>query len=191
MTRLKTVGFELSSSAEFDLYIPTNGGNTWIAGRIAGLAFRQQPGTSDGYHGHFFPPTNEIYVRFGWRISSANLYDRIYIRNANDENLLRIQTGAGAVTTTVFSSNGTLGTFSNFIGGSVWALIEIHFKLDSTNGIVTIRADGVEVFNFTGNTNPQSLANPARILFRIAGQTGLHDVDDLGINDTNGSVNNS
>ena len=74
-------------------------------------------------------------------------------------------------------------TYPNGYGG---VYFEFNVKIHDTTGQVTIRADSVEVFAFTGDTRNAGAGEINALVWQPNGA----DIDDLYINTTSGSVNN-
>jgi hypothetical protein len=70
-----------------------------------------------------------------------------------------------------------------------WYLIEAHLKLGSSNGVVEVKMDGNLMLQYTGNTNPNSRSAITRVTF--ANTMNVTFWDDIAINDTSGSEDNS
>jgi hypothetical protein len=73
-----------------------------------------------------------------------------------------------------------------------WYVVEFHIKIHPTAGVFEIRLNGIPAGSFYGNTQYQSYTSISA--FGLPGKsTGQHDsfVDDVVINDTTGSINNS
>lgn len=91
-----------------------------------------------------------------------------------------------------------LGTASGAVQASVWTLIELRLIASATSGTVEVRQNGVPVLSLSGVRTVQNVANYAsfQVEFRRwVAQDGLSAsffaFDDVRVNDTSGSVNNS
>ena len=83
-----------------------------------------------------------------------------------------------------------VGTSTFTLAISVWNLIEAHFKLDDINGIFDIKINGILDIEYDGDTNPGVYTDIDNII--LGGPTNENVYyDDLALNDTNGSIDNS
>ena len=92
-------------------------------------------------------------------------------------------------------STTTQDTGSIPIATGVWYLIEVHVKIDDATGVIETKVDGVDDATFSGDTKPGADAHFDNIYF-LASSAGAGDnvtiyLDDIGINDTAGGVDDS
>jgi hypothetical protein len=96
----------------------------------------------------------------------------------------------------VFKGNRTsnLGTSSQQLLYNQWYYIEMRIVLDPSSGSVQLKIDGETQFTFSGSTTPDSTSST---LFYMcsevvgSGSSTHYYVDDIVINDTTGSYNNT
>ncbi len=69
-----------------------------------------------------------------------------------------------------------------------WVLLEVRFRIDGAAGVVTVKADGIEVYTSTGDTLG-TLTGVDNILMDATYSAMF--VDDLALNDTTGGEDNS
>lgn len=77
--------------------------------------------------------------------------------------------------------------------------IEWHFIVDSTNGLIEVKVNGNSLFTWEGNTRGARLDSIRYVAIGLSGATFLTTmnrwqhvyIDDVAVNDTAGSVNNS
>src|SRR3972149_6225726 len=90
----------------------------------------------------------------------------------------------------LYTSTATLvATGDIAIQASTWYVIEVHVKIDDTTGALDVRVDGVDDAAFAGDTKPG--AETTFNTLRYHGGSNTSYYDDLAMNDTNGSVDNS
>lgn len=143
------------------------------------------------------PSLSELYYRFGLRIRTTLLSDnrsimaltaanwqnqhmvsmvfsngRVKVRLGGDRN------GSGA---TVFSTDGVEVLKDRYY------LFELHLKIDDTNGIIQLKRDGNLIFDYTGNT----VVHGATVTTRLYHSGSDNDYDDIAMNDTTGTEDNS
>lgn len=132
-----------------------------------------------------WPKPTEIYFRA--RIKSSiptSGYNGFDIRDQYDDRIIR---GHGG--TIIEDSAGT-----ELVNGTAWsatgyARLEIYLQCANPGNCIILK-NGTEIFNGTGNflPNPDSYVN--KITFGIAYPVEMR-IDDIAINDTSGSYNNS
>jgi len=92
--------------------------------------------------------------------------------------------------TNFYLGNGTLigSLTTRMYAATRWYLVEIHIIVHSTNGLVNVRIDGIDEITWTGNT---AVSGPA--IDRWYANSSYTDfyLDDIIINDTTGTINNS
>lgn len=138
---------------------------------------------------------SEIYARFGIYVTKLgrDSAPAIYFRDAS-----------GVVNATIgFSSSGTLRLFrshntviasGNPIALNTWYCLEAHLKIDNSDGIAQVKMNGVQEIDYTGDT--QSSGDAGITTVQLGGQEKdfcyLYGYfDDIAINDTSGTENNS
>lgn len=120
--------------------------------------------------------------------------------NANACTVLGIQQTGGTAQYSVYATT-TSGTLSFYVGASSvgrvagaytinqWHLLETYNKISASTGRWTVKIDGVQVLDWTGNSGSISMG---RIYVGVnQAATGYLELDSLAANDTTGSVNNS
>lgn len=203
MARLLTLGFELQSPYEFtsESTVTAPSTRTYVTpGRagITGSRYRRHAVATNNATGQVIidlpVSRDELFIRAFWRTTGGTNSLRFALRNSSGTQVFALSgTGAQTVTIGTGTSGGTVdaaisGTSQNF------TLFEMHIKIADSNGRIEIRHNGVMVYDFDGNTNPNSGNDISRIVWSmtITGtSTGTYDLDDIGVNDTSGSVENS
>lgn len=74
---------------------------------------------------------------------------------------------------------------------SAWFLIEVHFKIDDTVGIIEVKVEGVLDCTFSGDTKPGADADVDNIYFMFGTNNPAQYMDDFAINTTAGTTDNS
>jgi hypothetical protein len=128
----------------------------------------------------------EVYVRAAVYSASSDLGNLPYIEahyNYSNNSIIRAHANSIWIEGTTVASNSTL--YLNHR----WYLMEVHFKLGTSNGVVEVKMDGNLVLQYTGNTNPNNRTGILRIAF--TNKANVTYWDDIAINDTSGSEDNS
>ena len=140
-----------------------------------------------GRVGLYIPVANGPMARipFEWLDSAAAVQLRLVLDDA--DNLLRIYRGA---------ANTLLATSATTFSKAIWHLVEWHVRVDPTTGIFQMKVDGATVLDYTGNTQQTANANVATVRLASMNQSSsgwgnTHCFDDLAINSTAGTLNNS
>lgn len=182
--RLVTEGFESGDNLGFD-YINTDFVITTEHPRSG--HYCTAPG-STSTSSFAIPVRTELYIRFGVYLASTN------INNNRQTCSWRFGTAS------LGSLRITNGKFTGHVGSGLqlipnhpqleanrWYLVEVHVKIDSTNGMIELKLDGNLCGTYIGNTT-------------IPGQTTINNIgfdrdqlyfDDIAINDTFGDTDNS
>jgi len=85
-----------------------------------------------------------------------------------------------------------LETSSSPLPLNAWTCLEAHIKIDDAAGVVTVKLDGVQVMDFAGDTQQTGNANLSVARWGSAGgDEWIGYLDDIAVNDTTGSKNNS
>lgn len=140
---------------------------------------------------------SEIYVRMGlyptnWGVTSDHVWCGLY--DETGDNLLTFCFDSGQVVVRRGDEGGTiLATGSIAVGINAWSCIEFHAKIDDAAGVVQTKVDGVSDIDFTGDTKHGSYTGIDHMTlgFDESNSNTLGYYDDIAINDTTGSDNNS
>lgn len=194
MTRVWTDGFEMRDLigycvAPFAVSINT----TEKRSGAASAEFFVSGPTDMGWFSFSIDAVSEFYLRFGLSVGNASVdWPRIewlsgttsvgYLDFVNC-NQVSIYVGG------VLKDMGVTALFD-----SVWYLLEVHVKISATVGVIEVKLDGVSTLeaSFSGNTGTGTIDT-----IKFSNQySGLGDintswVDDIGMNDTAGAVDNS
>jgi len=141
-------------------------------------------------------------------VAKSEIYGRMYIRRGSavstSRNFLELYDAGTLQFALRYNSSLQLAAYRGstlIIAGTIpcpvdtWALVEFRIKIHASTGVVTTKIDGVQDINFPGNTQQTANAqfNEVRLnaLATSSGATYTTWFDDVAINDTAGSVNNS
>jgi hypothetical protein len=145
---------------------------------------------------------NEFYIQVGFKLERAPS-----INYDHDGYILKWQSGVNVVGILSFNPDDQklsvyVGDHAAFAGSSTvsllyerWYYIELYIHLDATTGFIELKVDGLPQFIFEGASTPSYTTVD---MFHLVGD-GFDSsssgcsfwVDDIVINDTTGSVNNS
>lgn len=197
MTRLFTEGWEMGdtliinstgSGAQGIVATPRSGTysyRTTMWGIYQGWAIMSVPDTS-----------GEFYFRTGWLSNGTNhgsseailkflnAGTQIFALSFAMPNLLQVWVGGSSI----YNSTSVVPMTTN-----QWYLLEVYLKIADSGGRITIKAEGVQVFDYTGDTKPGSNTSVNQIYMGGNGEgNGVGSFwDDIAINDTAGLVDNS
>ena len=146
-----------------------------------------------------------------WRSLGANLaehYGRVEIRvvdinaatcgivHVRDENFDTVAdirlTGTGDVK--LYIDNTEVASISSYLQFGQFVRLEWCLVVDEENGKFEVRADGNSLLSWEGNTNPHNTGAIRFLCLGYAVLTGSSNVfyfDDVAVNDTTGTINNS
>ena len=80
----------------------------------------------------------------------------------------------------------------NILLDGTWYALEFHFKISDADGIMQAKANGVLALDYSGDTKPGADTTLDNIYILAIGSSGRTQYyDDIAINDTTGSVDNS
>jgi len=175
------------------------GGFTVIAGSPVVNTTKPRTGTyalsfTDGARCRAELPSalSEFYLRFGLAWTSSDRGFFMYFAGA-DTNPILLFSALGN-TLRVLRGNHDAPTIA--LGGTIpsgtMACVEMYVKLNNTTGRLVAKIDGAQVIDFTGDTQASDTFNTAAFLYTGYYHYGAAGyLDDIAINDTTGSVNNS
>ena len=184
MTRLVTEGFEMGDDDAF-----TGGGSFSVVSdgyvRSGNYAARS-PG--DGYFS--VSSLSEVYIRFSVLIRNDNQPFYVYLEDTlNDDDLVRI-TITEQSNMTAHIDGSLVDTGSYVFYKNINYLIEVYANIDDSSGRIITKVNGVEDINYSGDTDPTSSSVIDYVNFTNPAVQYKY-IDDIAINDTNGSEDNS
>jgi hypothetical protein len=195
---IKALGFEWQKDGE-EGYIRS----TYFAGldtgqhRTGAASFRLESYSGDFGSNLYIPfgvNLSEFYYQFAFRYSSSP---------GSTTKILALRSGTTTLAGLKFTTTGILelwtGNYATKVADSnpttllpnTWYVIEIYYLLADSNGVFTLRVDMNQVATFTGDTKPgteTTIDNAFHGGFINGGNVYL---DDIIINDTTGTRNNS
>jgi hypothetical protein len=144
---------------------------------------------------------DELYVRFGYYPTGGNdgyggiirFYDgadtQLYLSRHKDTKVLRISRGIHTYETVLETSTLTLAN-------DAYGCVEVYVKIADSGGRFVVRVNDVTYIDYTGDTKHTATAQVSQVAFAM----GINDyasritygyIDDIVINDTSGTKNNS
>lgn len=206
MSRLFSSGFELQSLTNLVEFSASNGQgidggsiSTSVV-RSGSAALRINPSSVDvSYLEQEFTESGEVYLRIYHRIATAPTADTKILELIDDT--LAIEVIAIALTTSrtlqvihVDDSNAQIGSASSALSLDTWYMIEFYVDATGTTWSVTARIDESNFVNTTkavGST--QTFSSFLVGALKLTAGTHSADLyfDDIAVNDTNGSSQNS
>lgn len=154
-----------------------------------------------------YPSREEVYIQFAIKSNNYTSFfgeDQVFWWNCtNGSNTLKTigQLGityAGQIYLYVWNPIYDFGDYTSpllLVGGGnirlqgeVWYVIEVRIKSHNTTGTIEVRVDGITDISFSGCTAPSGYNNSTRCGWYAF---WMYFLDDIVINDTTGSFNNS
>jgi hypothetical protein len=140
------------------------------------------------------PSKDELYIQYAF-------YAVTFATNAKHFRALG-NTGTEIIVCTDFDANRKLNvwlgnratkiiTSNTSFQLSSWYVIELHIKVADSGGLVELRVDGVPEGTYSGDTKPGTAATIDRLYWGYDATSMDYYIDDIIVNDTSGSVNNS
>jgi hypothetical protein len=195
MTRIFMTGLEGGSTGVFDVVERVTASSSQARTGSYSLAITR----TDSRAIIHLPSRNELYVRFGI-YPTGGLYDyhRVFFTlmfggtvqlqlHTPGEQLAPITLTRGDYSGTVLATGGGFAL-------NAWHCVEMYAKIADVDGRAVVRIDGTDVIDYTGDTQNASKSDITAVCFGYAtaeGRVMYAYVDDIAINDTNGTTNNS
>jgi hypothetical protein len=136
----------------------------------------------------------QFYTRFAYLISSSSLgnAERFSVRTTTGIEVLRLHWGENIGITAFRGAETTPFDSSPFLRRREWELFEIHYNYtpNSSSGNLQIIVNGVMVLDSNTETKPTTVTDTTLDFIDFGGGT-LCSIDDIAINDTHGSEDNS
>jgi hypothetical protein len=145
------------------------------------------------YRANFNPALTEFYVGFAWIITTVNASEGAFLQWKSGATVLgtlyydktigglRLYRGANA---TLLAASAPIITLSTAF------YLEVHVKIHDSLGVVELRVNGLPVLSFTGDTQPGAETSVDVVEWSLIDYTRTY-VDDVVVNDTTGTKNNS
>jgi hypothetical protein len=185
MTRLRSLGFESGSVNEFDV----------ITGAVTINTADARSGTycascGSSTHGRvFIPGRRELYIGFGYRLSSyRNARSFFDLQAVAGTNYIHI-VSASDTTDSAEVRYGTTVLFSINLGDLLeWKHMEVYCLTDSVEGRIEVKINGVSVGSYDGDLG---ISEITCLQWGQGSASPAHLVDDIVVNDSLGAYNNS
>lgn len=158
--------------------------------------------SNQGYFRHVFGENEtELYGRFALYLDNAASSERdlllVRFRDENNASQFNLQYNLGTACLGWYNGAGTLLALGNVtIPATTWVVVEFHIQVNAA-GQVVAKVNGTTDASFAGDTDYTGTGNVRAVWFMglalSGGATGSHAeyFDDIAINDTDGSYENS
>lgn len=188
MSRRHTIGFELNDTA-YETGV-TYLGSPAIVGSPARTGSYALELTSQERIGYGVSGATEIYMGVGLYLNTiAQTYNVIEFWSTSAD-LFYIKVAIGGAIQAIRGST-VLATSVNTLTTGGWNYIEVYYYPDNSAGVCTVRVNGAEWLTCSGDTrNNDNIMAAVRLVNTTPIGVNVQ-FDDLVINDTDGSVNNS
>ncbi len=142
---------------------------------------------------------NADYIQFIFPAGITEFYLRAAVYQSSYGKEWQIYGDAGLVAKINFSNNrltayigttqiGNTGTGSN--PPNQWNLVEVHYKMADSGGVFQIKIEGILLLDWSGDSNPNTSTQISHTWFPGGDASALY-LDDMAINDTSGTEQNS
>ena len=200
MTRLFTDGAEMQDLNFWDSWTSFNAvtvANASPAPFASAYYYRVGSSGAENFLARSFPSLTEMYWR--GRVNT-------YVGGGSIANALRIAflkkttTYIGGLTLDAarhwctYTGVSTLFEDSGIVcNANQWYLVEMYYKMaNAPDGQITVKIDGTQILNLTGDTKPGADANFDNISHESRNSgTEVLCLDDMALNDTTGAIDNS
>ena len=159
------------------------------------LMFSQSYASTFSYRANFFLDAvlSEFYIQFAlYSVSQTNTSRIFRWRNAAGAVLGGLELDYLTSQFRLYTGNfvSLVASSTTVISPSTWNVIELHIKIDETNGVIALRVNTNDDVSYAGNTKPE--VDSAVKFLDFGNMYGVFTYfDDIIINDTNGTINNS
>jgi hypothetical protein len=181
MTWLWSDGFDAS---DYAVKMPAAGVFSTPAGRY-GVGLAAQP--QNNFKVPLFTASSKIFCGFAWKPTSATAFFTIYgDAGATAHLTLAVATNGVVTLARGGSSIATSAAVATLVHASaLWTYLEISATIHDSTGNVVVKADGVEIINFTGDTKN---AGTATTIDQVGFTSNTGYVDDLYVCNDSGSA---
>lgn len=185
MARIFTTGCELGVTSEFNgsanLTVST------AAVRTGVYAYR---GNNESSTQTFAANLTELYLRLAFRFDSFSAGGTLVaFRDEDAAAQISVAFNAATQNLTVVRGASVIATGTAIIALSTWYVLEGHFVLSDTVGAAVVKINGVTDISFSGDT--VATAKPSVRSMVIGSGGWIAFWDDIAVNDTTGSYQNS
>jgi hypothetical protein len=200
MTRILSEGFEMRDIVGWTISGTNNFSASTVQKRSGGASLRAGSGLADNGTLYYSLSSDvaEGYFRFGIFIvqETQSAQDDIQARWYYNGTLLGgIYFRSTNVISLMDSTTAILKTGNQVLALNTWYLIEVHFIINDAGG-VEIKIDGIiqPELTYSGDTKPGAQPGVNQVGFYVSCHTANNTdyyADDVAVNDTNGSIDNS
>lgn len=120
-------------------------------------------------------------------------FDAVNWGHSSNVMSIRISRTGDFVNLSLWVNNQQVDTYSEAFLCNTWARIEWHLLVDDTNGSIEVRRNGDTLLSYSGNTDPLGSGHIRYLCLGCMDDYNQYYVyfDDVAVNDTTGSKNNS
>lgn len=186
MTRIFTNGAEVGDLLFFD--VPGTATNVTTAPRSGSRHYSTASGSNIQKN---ITALAESYWRVPFQVPSGTPNGAIFVWRSGSTTLGSIRINSATHKLEIYTSTGTLAaTGTTAIQLATWYSLEVHIKIvDGATGAIDVRLDGTSEVAYSGDTQPGSDTTIDNVQYTATGAACYFD--DLAMNDTAGSVDNS
>lgn len=186
MTRLFTSGFE---AGVVDFTVPGNGVVTGSAANRGHGIYSMRFGTTTNPEQAIPAGVTELFVRFVLYAASGTANRRFQFEDGSGNVLAGIDWGwSGSDVVDIYVGTTLVASSTLFFPAGV-SVVQIHYLMDNTVGQLEVKVNETSFVSFSGDTNPGTATEIAKVAWVRNGVS--FDMDDVAINDSSGSVDNS
>lgn len=201
--RIYDCGFDQATSLEFGGYVGAGATPTFsyptpgLKGITGTRSFKTQGnGFSGGQHSnwHNFGNKTEVFFRFRGKWTDgggATVNIGFQLEDSAGNNIFKLDGDYSGTLAATIGDATSGGSATGTLVSGVTALVEGRVKIDSGAGEIEIKFDGVTVYTFSGDTDPNSRVNAYRLRILGGGRDDTYETDDVSVNDISGVVDNS
>ncbi len=182
MARIFSEGFETGSHWAAS----TTGGVsvTTTNARISGWCLSFVAGSSATFA---FPQQSEFYLTFAIRRESGTA--RVLWLSGTNE-VGRIEVSSTSSKITLYIGGSAVATGNRVLPWNAWIVLQMYIKIADSGGRVVVYVDGVKDIDYTGDTKPGTFTTVDLVKFDCPLYSSFR-VDDIFINDTSGTTDNT
>jgi len=196
MSRIFMTGFEDGSTNAFTA---VNSVSIETSQKRTGSYSARMNGWDDYCRYVFSSTVDELYIRFAWYPTGDFNQQKVGIFSLYNASGTQVILGVDRTSLCLETYRNTtlLDSSSVALLFTAWNVIECHIKIaDAPDGIFTVKLNGSQVIASTGDTQAQATAGATTLqfgqLYIASGNTAPYGyLDDIAVNDTSGSTNNS
>jgi hypothetical protein len=189
MSRLQMSGVEWNTLDEFDS-VDANVGIESTIVRSGNYALNFTLNSTVGVYANLAPGIAEGYLRVAvYRAAGGLVAPEVltWYNGATKMGYILLDADKPAI----YIDGSLKATAASAFASGTWHYIDVRVKIaDAPNGIVHVLVDGVSVVSWSGDTRA-GFSTLDKVRFGATSSTGKYYLDDMAINDTNGTKNNS